>query len=163
MPKTTKEEYQNKAEAKAAFMELLDDASIPIDFSWEKCMTRIAIDARYGALNSLGEKKQCFHEYLDKKKIQIKEENRLREMKAKDDFVKMLEDNTDLTSNMRYFKAIPLISDDSRFGAVTKEKVREELFEDYMRDLAKKEKLRERQERKDAMEGFEALLRVRGC
>ena len=76
VPKTTKEEYQNKAEAKAAFMELLDDASIPIDFSWEKCMTRIAIDARYGARNSLGEKKQCFHEYLDKKKIQIKEENR---------------------------------------------------------------------------------------
>ena len=71
-------------EAKDAFKELLADKDIGSDSSWEAAMRLIINDRRYKALKSLGEKKQCFNEYLQQRKKAEKEEARAKARKAKE-------------------------------------------------------------------------------
>ena len=54
------------------------------DWSWEQTMKLIINDKRYAALKSLGEKKQCFNEYLQQRKKGEKEEERQKLKQAKE-------------------------------------------------------------------------------
>lgn len=71
-------------EAKDAFKELLAAKGVASDWSWEQTMKLIINDKRYAALKSLGEKKQCFNEYLQQRKKGEKEEERQRLKRAKE-------------------------------------------------------------------------------
>lgn len=71
-------------EAKDAFKELLAAKGVASDWSWEQTMKLIINDKRYAALKSLGEKKQCFNEYLQQRKKGEKEEERQRLKQAKE-------------------------------------------------------------------------------
>ena len=71
-------------EAKDAFKELLTSKGVGSDWSWENAMRLIINDRRYKALKSLGEKKQCFNEYLQQRKKFEKEEERMKIKKAKE-------------------------------------------------------------------------------
>ncbi|RRT61206.1 hypothetical protein B296_00044413 [Ensete ventricosum] len=56
-------------------------------------MRVIINDKRYGALKTLGERKQAFNEYLGQRKKQEAEERRIKQKKAREDFTRMLEVN----------------------------------------------------------------------
>ncbi|MED6199422.1 hypothetical protein PIB30_075832 [Stylosanthes scabra] len=56
-----------------------------------EAMRLIINDKRYGALKTLGERKQAFNEHLSHRKKQEAEENRMKHKKAREDFKKMLE------------------------------------------------------------------------
>ena len=71
-------------EAKDAFKELLAAKGVASDWSWEQTMKLIINDKRYAALKSLGEKKQCFNEYLQQRKKGEKEEERQRLKRSKE-------------------------------------------------------------------------------
>ena len=71
-------------EAKDAFKELLAAKGVASDWSWEQTMKLIINDKRYAALKSLGEKKQCFNEYLQQRKKGEKEEERQQLKRAKE-------------------------------------------------------------------------------
>ncbi|KAI4978761.1 hypothetical protein ZWY2020_015514 [Hordeum vulgare] len=139
--KTIEEEpvvYATKLEAKNAFKSLLESANVQSDWSWDQAMRVIISDKRYGALKTLGERKQAFNEYLNqRKKIEV-EERRVKQRKARDDFLTMLEECKDLTSSMRWSKAITMFGHDERFNAVERPKEREDLFENYLVELQKK-------------------------
>jgi hypothetical protein len=49
-------------DAKNAFKEMLESHKIGLDWTWEQSMKKIINDKRYGALKTLGEKKQAFNE-----------------------------------------------------------------------------------------------------
>ena len=74
----------SQEEAKDAFKELLAAKGVASDWSWEQTMKLIINDKRYAALKSLGEKKQCFNEYLQQRKKGEKEEERQRLKRAKE-------------------------------------------------------------------------------
>uniref|UniRef100_A0A453MT30 WW domain-containing protein n=1 Tax=Aegilops tauschii subsp. strangulata TaxID=200361 RepID=A0A453MT30_AEGTS len=141
--KTSEEEpvvYATKLEAKNAFKSLLESANVQSDWSWDQAMRVIISDKRYGALKTLGERKQAFNEYLNqRKKIEV-EERRVKQRKARDDFFTMLEECKDLTSSLRWSKAITMFGHDERFNAVERPKEREDLFENYLVELQKKRK-----------------------
>ncbi|XP_022768610.1 pre-mRNA-processing protein 40A-like isoform X2 [Durio zibethinus] len=137
--------YANKLEAKNTFKSLLESANVLSDWTWEQAMREIINDKRYGALKTLGERKQAFNEYLGQRKKLEAEERRMRQKKAREEFTKMLEESTELTSSMRWSKAQSLFEDDERFKAVEQARDREDLFENYIVDL-------ERKERKNAAE-----------
>ncbi|XP_024976016.1 pre-mRNA-processing protein 40A-like isoform X3 [Cynara cardunculus var. scolymus] len=142
--------YASKQEAKIAFKSLLESANLEADCSWEQAMRVIINDKRYGVLKTLGERKRAFNEFLmEKKKLDV-EESRLRQKKAKDEFMKMLEECKELTSSMRWSKAIALVEDDKRYKAVERPADREDLFQNYLVDLKKKgrEKAQEEQHQK---------------
>ncbi|CAN4084963.1 unnamed protein product [Withania somnifera] len=138
--------YATKQEAKNAFKVLLESANVESDWTWEQTMRVIINDKRYGALKTLGERKQAFNEYLMQRKKREAEERRLRQRKAKEEFTKMLEESKELTSSTRWSKAVTMFEDNERFKAVEREADREDLFRNYLVDLQKKERLKAQEE-----------------
>lgn len=138
--------YANKQEAKIAFKSLLESANVEADWTWDQAMRVIVNDKRYGALKTLGERKQAFNEYLMQRKKVEAEERRLKQRKAKEEFMKMLEESEELTSSTRWSKAVSMFEDDKRFKAVEQEADREDLFRSYLVDLQKKERAKAQEE-----------------
>ncbi|CAN0905788.1 Pre-mRNA-processing protein 40A [Linum grandiflorum] len=132
--------FANKQEAKSAFKALLESANVKSDSTWEQAMREIVNDKRYGALKTLGERKQAFNEYLGQRKKIEAEERRIRQKKAREEFTKMLEESTELTSSMKWSKALSLFENDERFKAVEKSRDREDLFDNYVIELERKER-----------------------
>ncbi|KAL9143895.1 hypothetical protein ABFS82_14G264000 [Erythranthe guttata] len=150
--------YATKQEAKNAFKALLESANVEADWSWDQAMRVIINDKRYGALKTLGERKQAFNEYLMQRKKVEAEERRLRQRKAKEEFMTMLEESEELTSSMRWSKAVIMFEDDKRFKAVELESDREDLFRNYLVDLHKKEKAKAQEEQRRNKQEFRQFL-----
>ncbi|XP_054786408.1 pre-mRNA-processing protein 40A-like isoform X2 [Prosopis cineraria] len=140
--------YANKMEAKNVFKALLESANVGSDWTWDRAMRVIINDKRYGALKSLGERKQVFNEFLNQKKKQEAEEKRMKLKKAREDFKKMLEESTELTSSTRWSKAVSLFENDDRFKAVERDRDRRDLFDSFMEELVNKERAKAQEERK---------------
>jgi pre-mRNA-processing factor 40 len=56
--------FNNKLEAVDVFKSLLKSAKVGSDWTWEQAMREIINDKRYGALRTLGERKQAFNEVI---------------------------------------------------------------------------------------------------
>ncbi|KAH6813457.1 hypothetical protein C2S51_022475 [Perilla frutescens var. frutescens] len=140
--------YESKEEAKNAFKALLESANVGSDWTWDQAMRVIINDRRYAALRSLGERKQTFNEFVGQKKKQEAEERRSRQKKARQDFKKMLQESKDLTSSMRWSKAISVFEKDERFQAIERAKDREDIFEEHLEELKKKERAKALEEHK---------------
>ncbi|PWA46079.1 pre-mRNA-processing protein 40A [Artemisia annua] len=154
--------YATKQEAKAAFKSLLEDSNVRADWNWEQAMRVIINDKRYGALKALGERKQAFNEYLMQRKKLEAEERRLKQRKAKEEFTKMLEESKELTSSMRWSKAIALFEDDERYKAVDRSSDREDLFQSYLVDLQKKERAKAQEEQRQYRLEYRQFLETCG-
>ncbi|CAA0809070.1 Pre-mRNA-processing protein 40A [Striga hermonthica] len=150
--------YATKQEAKSAFKALLESSNVEADWTWDQAMRVIINDKRYGALKTLGERKQAFNEYLMQRKKVEAEERRLRQRKAKEDFMQMLEESEELTSSTRWSKAITMFEDDRRFKAVELETDREDLFRNHIVDLHKKEKAKAQEEYRRNRQEFRQFL-----
>ncbi|XP_073028401.1 pre-mRNA-processing protein 40A-like [Primulina eburnea] len=140
--------YESKEEAKNAFKVLLETANVGSDWNWDQAMRVIINDRRYGALRTLGERKQAFNEFVGQKRKQEVDERRARQKKVREDFKKMLDESEDLTSSTRWSKAASMFENDERFQAFERAKDREDLFEDHLEDLKKKERAKALEERK---------------
>ncbi|KAL8261541.1 hypothetical protein R6Q59_025590 [Mikania micrantha] len=154
--------YASKQEAKIAFKALLEESNVKSDWSWEQAMRVIINDKRYGALKAHGERKQAFNEYLMQRKKLEAEERRLKQRKAKEEFTKMLEESKELTSSMRWSKAMALFEDDERYKAVDRSADREDLFQNYLVDLQKKERAKIQEEQRQSRLEYRQFLETCG-
>ncbi|GAU14967.1 hypothetical protein TSUD_47620 [Trifolium subterraneum] len=111
--------YSNKLEAKDAFKALLESVNVGSDWNWDRAMRLIINDKRYGALKSLGERKQAFNE-----------------------------ESTELTSSTRYSKAVAIFENDERFKAVDRDRDRKDMFDSFLEELTNKERAKALEERK---------------
>ncbi|XP_010530462.1 PREDICTED: pre-mRNA-processing protein 40A-like isoform X2 [Tarenaya hassleriana] len=150
--------YATKQEAKAAFKSLLESVNVHSDWTWEQTMKEIVNDRRYGALRTVGERKQAFNEYLGQRKKVEAEERRMRQKKARETFVKMLEECEELTSAMKWSKAVSLFEIDERFKAVERTRDRENLFDNYILELEKKEREKAVEEHRRNMAEYRKFL-----
>ncbi|XWS21317.1 hypothetical protein CRYUN_Cryun30bG0045300 [Craigia yunnanensis] len=150
--------YANKLEAKNAFKSLLESVNVQSDWTWEQAMREIINDKRYAALKTLGERKQAFNEYLGQRKKLEAEERRMRQKKAREEFAKMLEESKELTSSMRWSKAQSLFENDERFKAVERARDREDLFENYIVDLERKERENAAEEKRQNIAEYRKFL-----
>ncbi|KAK6116019.1 hypothetical protein DH2020_008288 [Rehmannia glutinosa] len=121
--------YATKQEAKNAFKALLESANVMADWTWDQAMRVIINDKRYGALKTLGERKQAFNE----EKVERKRDVSGREKQRK-------------SLRRCLNKAVTMFEDDKRFKAVELEADREDLFRNYLVDLQKKERAKAQEE-----------------
>ncbi|KIY92159.1 hypothetical protein MNEG_15804 [Monoraphidium neglectum] len=56
--------YATKEEARDAFKELLAEAGIGGEDTWDGALRRLVSDPRYGAIKAIGERKTVFNEYV---------------------------------------------------------------------------------------------------
>jgi hypothetical protein len=66
----------------------------------------ISKDSRYEYLSKLNEKKQAFNAYKIQRQKEEKEEQRLRQKKAKEDFENFLMRNDRINSSMKYYRLV---------------------------------------------------------
>uniref|UniRef100_A0A803P2W9 Pre-mRNA-processing protein 40A n=1 Tax=Cannabis sativa TaxID=3483 RepID=A0A803P2W9_CANSA len=144
--------YATKLEAKNVFMSLLESFNVGSDWTWDRAMRVIINDKRYGALKSLGERKQAFNEFLNQRKKLDAEERRMKHKKAREEFKKMLEESTDITPSTRWSKLESLFENDERFKAVERDRDRRELLESHIEELLKKEREKAMEQRSHIME-----------
>ncbi|CAN8258741.1 unnamed protein product [Cochlearia groenlandica] len=140
--------YSSKLEAVDAFKSLLKSVNVGSDWTWEQAMREIINDKRYGALRTLGERKQAFNEYLHQIRRAAEEEKFNRQKKRYEDFKIMLEECVELTPSTRWSKAVAMLEDDERFKVVEREKDRRNIFEDHLTDLKEKERVKALEDRK---------------
>ncbi|KDP44546.1 hypothetical protein JCGZ_16379 [Jatropha curcas] len=150
--------YADKLEAKNAFKALLESANVGSDWTWDQAMRVIINDRRYGALKTLGERKQAFNDYLGQKRKQEADNRRSRQKKAREEFKKMLEESGEMTSSTRWSKAMTMFENDERFKAVEREKERRELFDNYLEELKIKEQAKTNEERKRNLVEYRKFL-----
>ncbi|KAI3890589.1 hypothetical protein MKX03_036137 [Papaver bracteatum] len=116
-----------KQRAKIAFKRLLQSVNVEPNWTWKQVVKVIAKDKRYGALPTFLDQQLAFSEYINERKI----------VKAREDFVKMLEESKDLRVSTSWPKAMSNFKDDERFQGVP-EHEQEEIFNALMLDLANK-------------------------
>ncbi|CAE6226708.1 unnamed protein product [Arabidopsis arenosa] len=140
--------FNNKSEAGDVFKSLLKSANVGSDWTWEQAMREIINDRRYGALRTLGERKQAFNEFLLQTKRAAEEERLARQRKRYEDFKRMLEECVELTPPTRWSKAVTMFEEDERFKALEREKDRRNIFEDHVSELKEKERVKALEDRK---------------
>ncbi|KAL6838755.1 hypothetical protein ACP4OV_031469 [Aristida adscensionis] len=128
-------------------------------FYANKLAMRVSInDKRYGALETFGEKRQAFYEYKNQREKMKAEKKLIKMRKARDNFIAMLDECKELTSRTRWGKAILMFEDDERFKALDHPREREDLYENYMVELHKKEKAKAAEEHKRNLAEYRAFL-----
>ncbi|KAG6789691.1 hypothetical protein POTOM_005810 [Populus tomentosa] len=154
--------YADKLEAKNLFKALLESANVGSEWTWDQAMRVIINDKRYGALKTLGERKQAFNEFLGQKRKQEAEERRIKQKKAREEFKNMLEESKELTASIRLSKAVTLFENDERFKAVERERDRRDLIETYLQELEEKASTQWRkvQDRLEADERCSSLEKI---
>ncbi|XP_023641731.1 pre-mRNA-processing protein 40B isoform X4 [Capsella rubella] len=138
----------NKLEPGDVFKSLLKSANVGPDWTWEQALREIINDRRYGALRTLGERKQAFNEFLLQMKRSAEEERLARQRKRYEEFKRMLEECVELAPSMRWSKAVTMFEDDERFKALEREKDRRNIFEDHINELKEKERVKALEDRK---------------
>ncbi|CAN0920829.1 Pre-mRNA-processing protein 40A [Linum grandiflorum] len=150
--------YADKQEAKSLFKTLLESANVGLDWTWEQVLRVIITDKRYGALKTLGERKQTFNEYLAERRKQEVEVRIIKQKKARDDFRNMLEESSDITAGIRWSKVMPLFENDERYKAVERERDRKDLFDTYLKELTDQERARAHEEHKQNVMEYREFL-----
>jgi pre-mRNA-processing factor 40 len=91
--------------------------------------------------------------------ITYQEEQLETEKRVRDEFLNMLSATSSIRVTTRYRKAATFLGTEPAWNAITSERYRQALYDDYIHDLAKKEKEQLRELRKQSMDRFAELLR----
>merc|ERR1712060_330117 len=141
-------EWASPEERRTAFRELLEEKSVKCTMKWEEALKLIQDDRRFNALNTAGERKQVFAEFVTQTKKREKEEEREKRKRAKDEFIAALHDWKDLQLTSRYKDAAEAFVDHDFFKLI-EEVERDELFQDFMDENEKKMREDRRKQRKE--------------
>ncbi|CAJ0755188.1 6779_t:CDS:10 [Entrophospora sp. SA101] len=122
---------------------------------WEKELPRIIHDSRYTLIPTLKQRKEYFDEYCKERAVEVRAEkkNKALHMSAKDEYSKLLEEETTHRSHWDEFRR--MFKKDLRFKNFSDDKEREKLFRNHVDDLKEKEF---QPQQKRAEEEFTMLL-----
>jgi pre-mRNA-processing factor 40 len=150
--------YATKEEALAAFRSLLHDKRISSSQKFKEVQELCSHDNRWLALSNVGERKQALAEYQTKKIKDEKEEQKIKLKKARDAFLQMLAENTEIDANTRWRTAQTLLMNDQRYKMLESERDKEDLFEEFVKELARKEREDNERARRAATELFNTII-----
>ncbi|XP_074593867.1 transcription elongation regulator 1 [Brevipalpus obovatus] len=139
------------------FRNMLVEKEVSAFSSWERELQKIVFDPRYLLLTSK-ERKQVFDKYVKEKAEEERREKRQKLKQQKEDFRGLLEE-ADLNYRITYSEFAQKYSKDERFRNIEKSKDRENIFNDYISDLRRKEKEEKAAQREKAKQGFLGLLK----
>ncbi|GAM22720.1 hypothetical protein SAMD00019534_058950 [Acytostelium subglobosum LB1] len=140
------------------FKDMLQQADVASNWSFEKAHKLVANDERYHLLKTMSERKQAFQEYLGDRKVFEYEEKRRKEKRCRDELVRMLRESPEVSPSMTWLRAQLYFDGDSKWEAVDSEREREDLFRTYVMDIQKREKDDRDNLRRDTMRNLRAKL-----
>ena len=131
--------FKDKKEAMEALKTLLREKKVPSTANWESALKLINKDPRWEYLSKLNEKKQVFNAYKIQRQKEEKEEQRLKQKKAKEDFEEFLMKSERVNSTMKYYRLEDMFQDLPVWKAV-QDLDRREIWTDCQHNLSKREK-----------------------
>ncbi|KAH8549722.1 hypothetical protein BGW37DRAFT_428559 [Umbelopsis sp. PMI_123] len=152
-------EFATKEQAEAAFIDLLRKTGVKSDWTWEQTMRSIITQPVYRALKTLAERKSAFNTYIEQETRREKEEQLENEKQVREAFLDLLSSTSAIRITTRYRKAATLLENEPAWKAITSERYRQALYDDYIHELSRKEKDELRELRKQSMDRFAELLR----
>ena len=161
-------EFNNSAEATAAFKGMLLAKGIQPTTNWNEVIKLCSSDSRWQACEvlTLGERKQALAEYQTKRANELRTLERQERMRAKEAFTQLLTEKLVAieefsATNSQFADMRNLLAADDRFYAVEKEETRESLFLDFCEEVRKREERKRRSKKREAKDEFLAFLKER--
>jgi len=108
-------------------------------------------------LKNIAPKKQIFQEYAQMLKRKDREDAKKKKQVARENFMKMLDSSGILRAESKYYKTAHFFQGDPRWR-ILEEKEREELFQDFLDELERRDREKQRQLRKQQMQSLRKLL-----
>lgn len=142
--------YDSKEDAINAFLALLKEKKISSRVHWKELDSKIAYDVRWEAVKNIGERRQLYSEYRDRK---AKEEKlAARELRAtrRANFEQLLRETTELNPRVSFRHAEEVLEKDERFTAIESSSDRRDIYDDFMSEWDEKERA-ERRAKKEAV------------
>ena len=127
-----------KEELYYKFKEKLKLLGITATWKWEDASRILFNEPEWKAIRTFSEKRNLFNEYINDLKNKEKEEIYLKREKNKTKFRQLLSEDNTINSDSTYTEAMSRLSYDERWRSVD-EKEREDVFEDYIDLIYKKE------------------------
>lgn len=136
---------------------LLREKNVSSSSSWEYAIKLMEPDSRFESVRSLPNRKFIFNEYKQQKAREEKEEQRLKAKKAKEDLENFLNNDTRVSSSMRYRQACDDFVDIDVWRAVPDDE-RRDIFTDVMLEVKKREDEKAKELRKRNKEVLRDIL-----
>lgn len=140
-------ELSKKEEVRATYMQMFNEAGVTSTWKWEDFHRIMRTDDRFHIIKTIGQKKQIFQEYIQLLKKKDREDGRQKKQVARENFMKMLDSSGILRAESKYYKTSHFFQGDPRWR-ILEEKEREELFQDFLDELERRDREKVRQQRK---------------
>ncbi|KAJ3064682.1 hypothetical protein HDU98_011915 [Podochytrium sp. JEL0797] len=152
--------FETKEEAEVAFKEMLEQAEIGLDWTWEQTMRKVINNPMYRCLKTLTERKQAFQSYVDEKKTRIKQAAEEKLRYEREGFSVLLGSlGSELNIFLRFKKMAEVFAEDEVFLSIDADR-RMELFDEFMTEFRMKEAEDKRVLRKENVERFRNILKT---
>lgn len=146
-----------KEEAYKLFKDMLRRAGITSTWKWEDCERVLNNESIWKIIKTFKERRNLFDEYIKECKTRERDEQQLKRDKLRSKFRQMLEEDHSISSDTKFSDAIKRLCSDERWRAID-ERDREDLFQDYLDDLEKRENEDKRIQRETKMRAFKRIL-----
>ena len=147
----------SKEDAQRLFKDMLRKAGVTSTWKWEDCERVLQKEEIWKLIRTFHEKRALFNEYIKECKTREREEQRLKKDKLKIKFRQMLEEDHHISSDTLFSDIIKKFCFDERWRSID-DRDREEIFQDYLDDLEKRENEEKRIQREVKIRAFKKVL-----
>lgn len=150
-------ENMPKEDTYKLFKDMLRRAGITSTWKWEDCERVLQSETIWKIIKTFSEKRNLFNEYIKECKTRERDEQQLKKEKLRSKYRQMLEEDQTITSDVKFCDVIKKFFTEERWRSID-EREREDLFQDYLDDLEKKEIEEKKISRELKMRNFKKIL-----
>ncbi|KAI9140745.1 hypothetical protein BKA69DRAFT_1175710 [Paraphysoderma sedebokerense] len=130
---------EKKKSPREAYMELLEQEVNPKMY-WDDFRRKFKRDPRFSNFERDKDREKVFREFIDTLKVREKEKRNSEYNAVVDAFFQLLKENKNIHSDSTWKSVKRTIDHDKRYHAIRSSAEREELFEDYLKQLRQERK-----------------------
>lgn len=150
----------DKEAAESAFLQLLSDTGVDVDWTWETTMRTIITNPLYKALKTIAERKAAFNKHLDALRRKRAEESAARLETLKPLFRQLINNQKGLKSYSSFATAKKFLGETSTWKQAKGDDEARDIYEAVMKDVKQAERESEAKIRKRNMDMLTALLKT---
>ncbi|KAI9334514.1 hypothetical protein DFJ73DRAFT_852971 [Zopfochytrium polystomum] len=150
--------FETKEEATAAFKEVLIEAGVQSDWTWEQTMRAVIRKPMYRALKTLAERQQAFQDFIDEKRREEREAERAKFERERSEYRRLLLAIPGMNGWTKYRRVVQELGSDPFFMSL-EEKFKMEMFEEFIDETRAREKEDQRIRRKESMDRLRHVLK----
>jgi pre-mRNA-processing factor 40 len=140
--------WTNRDEAREAYKIMLNELGVDWKSTWEQALKLIINDIRFNcAIKSICERKSAFVEWSKQKEKKEREKLREQQLRARKDFITLIEQSDVLKDITRYSKAEQILGKDLRWNALESWREREDEFRRHLYEKERKDNIEKQKQR----------------